>query len=243
MSLTVQLTKLQRLRVVDLAGISAATLASYVEDLPDEPGTVLAIHPMLLPARALAPLLIHNDKPGFVVADMTDLEEFTPIAEVTIPERPLYLVHDIDRGDEMRNWSPNESPPGHPRAGTNPFDHQRGHQLAAAGAETPRTQPLLHDHRLASGQGRWAGSPHAGDLDQRRHRARRQSRCRGGQGRMVLGRQPPHLARIRVRSEPKRVSTEAGCMVSSSAFARQRETLGDATVGCPAAPHIVRGSA
>ena len=81
------------------------------EDLPDEPGTVLAIHPMLLPARTLAPLLTRNDKPGFVVADMTDLEQFTPIAEVTIPDRPLYLVHDIDRGDDMRNWTPNEALP------------------------------------------------------------------------------------------------------------------------------------
>jgi len=111
MNLTVQLTRLQQLGVADLAGISAATLASYVENLPDELGTILAIHPMLLPARALAPLLTRNDKPGFVVADMTDLEQFTPIAEVTIPDRPLYLVHDIDRGDDMRNWTPNEARP------------------------------------------------------------------------------------------------------------------------------------
>jgi hypothetical protein len=59
----------------------------------------------------LAPLLRHADKPGFVVADLIDLADFAPISGVSIPDAPLYLIHDIDRGDDMRNWSPDESLP------------------------------------------------------------------------------------------------------------------------------------
>ena len=28
-----------------------------------------------------------------------------------MPDAPLYLVQDVDRGDELRNWSPNEALP------------------------------------------------------------------------------------------------------------------------------------
>lgn len=42
---------------------------------------------------------------------MTDLEQFIPITDITIPDQPLYLLHDINRGDDMRNWSPNEALP------------------------------------------------------------------------------------------------------------------------------------
>jgi hypothetical protein len=61
--------------------------------------------------RQLATLLRRNNKPGFVVTDMTDLEHLTPITDVGIPNHPLCVVYDVDRGDAMRNWSPNEALP------------------------------------------------------------------------------------------------------------------------------------
>lgn len=126
MSITDQLNHLIDKGVADLADLSPAALAGYAEHLPDEPGTVLAIHPTLVPAQQLAALLRHNGRPGFVVADMTDLKQFNPITDVTIPDRPLYLLHDIDRGDNMLSWSPNEALPALMRLGRTPLTISEG---------------------------------------------------------------------------------------------------------------------
>lgn len=40
---------------------------------------------------------------------MTDLDEFVPVDSVAVPDRPLYLLHDVDRGDDMLDWSPEEA--------------------------------------------------------------------------------------------------------------------------------------
>ena len=121
-----QLDRLLEAGVGDAAGISAAELAAHAGALPDEPGTILAVHPSLVPARELAPLLRHHDKPGFVVEDMTDLEEFVPIVGVSIPDRPLYLIHDVDRGDAMRNWTPHEALPAITERGRTPLTINEG---------------------------------------------------------------------------------------------------------------------
>jgi hypothetical protein len=71
--------------------------------------SLLAVHPDLVAASTLAPLLRLNGKPGFVVTGMTDIDEFTPIPSVTLPDAPLYVLRDVDRGDAMANWSPDEA--------------------------------------------------------------------------------------------------------------------------------------
>jgi hypothetical protein len=71
--------------------------------------SLLVAHPDVVPASALAPLLRLNGKPGFVVADMTDVDEFAPIPSVTLPDAPQYVLRDVDRGDAMANWSPDEA--------------------------------------------------------------------------------------------------------------------------------------
>ncbi|WP_433833686.1 DUF5701 family protein [Actinoplanes sp. CA-015351] len=111
MSLNRQLHRLLEAGVADVAGSSAAELTACVAALPDEPQSVLVVHPALATARQLAPLLRRDDKPGFVVEDLTDLEEFVPIEGLDLPDRPLYLIRESDRGDDMRNWSPNEALP------------------------------------------------------------------------------------------------------------------------------------
>lgn len=73
------------------------------------PDAVLAIHHDAVPAADLAPLLRHRDKPGFVVVDLTDLADFRPTPGVEIPDRPLYWLHDVDRGDDLQNWSAEEA--------------------------------------------------------------------------------------------------------------------------------------
>lgn len=43
--------------------------------------------------------------------DMTDVDDFFPIEQVTLPPGPVYLVDGLDRGDHMANWSPDEALP------------------------------------------------------------------------------------------------------------------------------------
>jgi len=111
MAPTAQLDHLLDLGLAELADIPATELRTLARGLPEEPGAVLAVHPALVPASRLAPLLSRRGKPGFVVADLTDLDQFVPIRGVEVPDAPLYLLLDVDRGDHLRNWSPDEALP------------------------------------------------------------------------------------------------------------------------------------
>ncbi len=106
MDVAAQLDRLVELGLPALAGISPAEFAGHAAGLPDEPGAVLAVHPSLVPAATLTTLLRRDDKPGFVVVDLTDLAEFGRLDGLAVPDRPFYLLRDIERGDEMRNCSP-----------------------------------------------------------------------------------------------------------------------------------------
>jgi hypothetical protein len=121
-SLAEQAERLIELGVHDLAGLSA----ERIRDVPHIDQSLLVIHPRLVPASALAPLLRVNDKPGFVVTDMADVDEFVPISSVTMPDAPLYLVSDLDRGDAMANWSPDEALPAITDAGRTPLTLTEG---------------------------------------------------------------------------------------------------------------------
>ena len=103
------LARLLDLGIPALAGLAADDFAALVPPAPTE-DAVLVIPPSLVPAAALAPLLRHADKPGFVVEDMTDLADFVPIEGEVVPETP-YWITDVERGDEMANWSPAEALP------------------------------------------------------------------------------------------------------------------------------------
>jgi hypothetical protein len=102
-----QAERLIALGVADLAGIAPDDLRSAAaKDLDD---ALLVIHPERAPASALAPLLTNAGKPGFVVVDMTDVDEFSSIPEVAVPSGATYLVTGVDRGDQMSNWTPDEA--------------------------------------------------------------------------------------------------------------------------------------
>ena len=92
-----------------VAGVSADELRDLASGLTGS--GILCVHPALAPASALTPLLRLDGKPGFVVEDMTDLDEFADIAGVDIPDRPLYLVENVDRGDDLIGWTPNAALP------------------------------------------------------------------------------------------------------------------------------------
>jgi len=114
-------------RVIDLDVHRVAGLtADRLREVPDCAGLLLVVHPDLAPASALTPLLELNGKPGFVVTDMADVDEFTPISTVKVPGAPLYLIRDLDRGDAMANWSPDEALPAIADAGRTPLTLTEG---------------------------------------------------------------------------------------------------------------------
>lgn len=121
-SLAEQAQRLIDLDVHRIAGLPADQL----QNIPDSAGALLIVHPDLVPASALAPLLQLNGKPGFVVTDMADVDEFTPISTVDLPDAPLYLIRDLDRGDAMANWSPDEALPAITDAGRTPLTLTEG---------------------------------------------------------------------------------------------------------------------
>jgi hypothetical protein len=110
--LSAQAARLIDLGLHELAGLAARDLrelARAVNDATGGPGgSLLTVHPDTVAATALAPLLFHQDKTGFVVADMQDAHRFAPLDTLSVPTSPLYLVSGLDRGDDMANWSPDE---------------------------------------------------------------------------------------------------------------------------------------
>src|SRR5258705_4021607 len=106
-SLSDQAERLIELDVHRIAGLPADQLRNVAGGA----GSLLVVPPGLAPASALAPLMRVNDKPGFVVTDMSDVDEFAPISSVKLPDAPLYVIRDLDRGDAMANWSPDEALP------------------------------------------------------------------------------------------------------------------------------------
>jgi len=84
-------------------------------------GALLVLDPSRVRPSDLAPLLEHDEKRGFVVVDMTDVDSFQPIEQLAVPAGPGYFVTGIDRGDELANWSPDEALPAIVGAGRTPL--------------------------------------------------------------------------------------------------------------------------
>ncbi|MGP4013336.1 DUF5701 family protein [Streptomyces sp. 4N124] len=119
--LATQAEHLIDLGVHELAGVPADQLRTFAANAENAGSdTLLAVHPDHAPASALAPLLRHDGKPGFVVTDMPDADHFAPHA-VDLPDAPLYLVTGLDRGDDLANWSPDEALPALSKADRTPL--------------------------------------------------------------------------------------------------------------------------
>jgi hypothetical protein len=122
MEIREQMGTLLKLGVPELAGLSATAFEALAEGLPS-PGIVV-VAPRLVPPRLLATLMVADGKAGFVVEDLTDLEEFTD--QVDVPDRDLYVVDVPDRGDDLRNWSPDEAMPELATRGRSPLTVSEG---------------------------------------------------------------------------------------------------------------------
>lgn len=108
-SIASQIDRLVSLGVHALAGLSKHEFRKLGASVVNEPSGVVVVHPSVVPPSRLTPLLSRDGKPGFVVVDMDDLDSFEPLSGLAIPDEPLYLIHDVDRGDDMANWSPEEA--------------------------------------------------------------------------------------------------------------------------------------
>lgn len=126
-SLQDQAERLIALGVAELANITHDELwAAATANTSNTSDALLVIHPNRAPASALTPLLSHRTKTGFVVVDMPDLDEFTPIPEAAVPTDNIYLLTGVDRGDHLANWSPNEALPAIVAAGRTPLTLTEG---------------------------------------------------------------------------------------------------------------------
>ncbi|WP_116450843.1 DUF5701 family protein [Blastococcus litoris] len=119
-----QADRLVGLGVHALAGMTDRELRGAADGLPA--GSLLVLAPERAPASALAPLLALDDRPGFVVEDMTDVDAFGPLPSVVVPDGPVYAVCGLDRGDDMANWSPDEALPTILGAGRTPLTLTEG---------------------------------------------------------------------------------------------------------------------
>ncbi|WP_291056411.1 DUF5701 family protein [Herbiconiux sp.] len=106
-----QLDRLVALGLPEVAGISPEELRSHAAGLRGRADSVLVVNPCIAPPSALATLLMRESKRGFVVDDFTDLDDFVPLDGLALPDAPLYLVHGIERGDDLANLSPDEALP------------------------------------------------------------------------------------------------------------------------------------
>lgn len=104
----------------ELAGLSAAQILGAANS-HGETDALLVIHHKHIPASALAPLIRREGKPGFVVTDMTDVDRFEPIEQARPPDSALYLLTGLSRGDDLANWSPDESLPAILASGRTPL--------------------------------------------------------------------------------------------------------------------------
>ena len=120
-----QADRLIALGVHEVAGLAEADLRAAAENVA-MPGALLVVHPERAAASTLAPLLRLNGKPGFVVTDMTDVDDFTPVDDAKLPDTPVYAVVDLDRGDDMANWSPDEALPAIAAGGRTPLTLTEG---------------------------------------------------------------------------------------------------------------------
>ena len=131
---------------------SADELRSTVRHSFDDGGLLVLRHDVS-PASLLASSLCIDGKQAFVVTDMSDVDEFTAIPSVELPQAPIYVIRDLDRGDAMTNWSPAEALPAIEEAGRTPLTlteglHwllqcpevlERGHCFMTIGSRKPKS--------------------------------------------------------------------------------------------------------
>jgi Family of unknown function (DUF5701) len=204
----------ERLAALRVPGVTDADLQEAADAGPD--GGLLAVHPSCLPASRLTGSVVREGRPGFVVADMTDVDAFTPIPEAALPDAPVYVVDAPDRGDAMANWSPDEALPALTAAGRSPLTLTEGlHWLLQQPAALDRNHCFMTiGSRLRRPDGRldartpalWLSNGTGRDGRERRH-APKVGWCWAGNRHTWLG-----FASTAGRTAPMRIATDEGLL-------------------------------
>ena len=93
------------------AGLRAAASGPDRDRASEGGGALLVLPPDRVPASELVPFVRWQERPAFVVIDMTDLDDHAPVADAAPPPGPAYLLYDPDRGDGYRDVSPDDALP------------------------------------------------------------------------------------------------------------------------------------
>ena len=109
-ALVEQAERLIELGAHKIGGFTPAQLREIVGRAHIDRG-LLVMHPGRASASKIASVTERDGKRGFVVTDMRDADNFAPIEPVALPAGPVYVTVNLDRGDHMANWSPDEALP------------------------------------------------------------------------------------------------------------------------------------
>jgi hypothetical protein len=169
-----------------LAGLSEAAFKALFAPLrpacerldaaPDRVPFVVVVTRDLVGPEAAMPLTALKGKAGFIDFKPGGLETFLPLAELGVPEGPVYLLLDVDTGTETLNVTPNDALETIRAQGRTPLTIDEGVALLTQFPERLRKNHCFSllgsrsgDRRVPAlwiSQGRpklgwcWAGNPH-----------------------------------------------------------------------------------
>ena len=189
----------------DVLRAAAARLALVVFE-----GALLVLHERVCSPSHLAPRmrlpapgragLAGETREGFVIEDMLDVDLFRPTPQAELPDADIYAVIAPTRGDELRNWSPEEASLAIVAAGRTPLTLAEGIHWALQARQILQSNAGYMTIGSPAEEAEWGvRQSHPSPLDFRWHRARRPRAQGCTEGRLVLVGQPPHLARFRLR--------------------------------------------
>jgi hypothetical protein len=139
-----QLSRLIDLGYGELTGLGDAGLRDAVESLrptvvartsampapaPSAVPFVVVVAPRLTPPARTMPLITRgarSPRPGFVSPDTADIDRFVPIDGVDVPDVDVYLLLDVQRGDEYLSWRPDDALPEITARGRTPLTVHEG---------------------------------------------------------------------------------------------------------------------
>ena len=108
------------------AAVSAAIGHRAEAPTPSRVPFVLVVPATLAPATATMPLTSLRGRPGFVSRDTTDIATFVPIPSVVVPNRGVYALIDVARGEEYCNVRPRDALVEIGTAGRTPLAYDEG---------------------------------------------------------------------------------------------------------------------
>ena len=116
--------------LMELTGAGFRELVAPLEEQLPAESFVLVVTGALVPPARLIELTTLNGKPGFTTMTADDLARFRPTPDLAMPDRAIYLVTDVDTGQEALNIRPNDALPQILASGRTPLTLHEGLAVA-----------------------------------------------------------------------------------------------------------------